>query len=56
MQLIIYQSPDSFYYERLGKKLPDMVLSLNGLPIATIEPKKSISGQSVDNAKKVICG
>ena len=29
-----------------------MVLSLNGLPIATIELKNQFSGQSVDNAKK----
>ncbi len=40
------------YYERLGKNSIDMVLSLNGLPIATIELKNQFSGQSVDNAKK----
>lgn len=40
------------YYERNGKNSIDMVLSLNGLPIATIELKNQFSGQSVDNAKK----
>ena len=40
------------YYERIGKNSIDMVLSLNGLPIATIELKNQLSGQSVDNAKK----
>ena len=40
------------YYERVGKNSLDMVLSLNGLPIATIELKNQFSGQSVDNAKK----
>lgn len=40
------------YYERVGKNSLDMVLSLNGLPIATIELKNQFSGQSVYNAKK----
>lgn len=40
------------YYERIGKNSIDMVLTLNGLPIATIELKNQFSGQSVDNAKK----
>ena len=40
------------YYERVGKNSIDMILSLNGLPIATIELKNQFSGQSVDNAKK----
>ena len=40
------------YYERIGKNSIDMVLSLNGLPIATIELKNQFSGQSVENAKK----
>lgn len=40
------------YYERVGKNSLDIVLSLNGLPIATIELKNQFSGQSVDNAKK----
>jgi type I restriction enzyme R subunit len=40
------------YYERVGKNSIDMVLALNGLPIATIELKNQFSGQSVDNAKK----
>ncbi|KAB2810008.1 type I restriction endonuclease subunit R [Phaeocystidibacter luteus] len=40
------------YYERQGKNSLDMVLALNGLPIATIELKNQFSGQSVTNAKK----
>lgn len=40
------------YYERVGKNSLDMVLSLNGFPIATIELKNQFSGQSVENAKK----
>ena len=40
------------YYERIGNNSLDMVLSLNGLPIATIELKNQFSGQSVENAKK----
>ena len=40
------------YYERVGKNSLDMVLSLNGLPITTIELKNQFSGQSVENAKK----
>jgi type I restriction enzyme R subunit len=40
------------YYERNGKNSLDMVLSLNGLPIATIELKNQFSGQDVNNAKK----
>ena len=40
------------YYERDGKNSLDMVLSLNGLPIATIELKNQFTGQSVSNAKK----
>ncbi len=40
------------YYERNGKNSLDIVLALNGLPIATIELKNQFSGQSVDNAKK----
>lgn len=40
------------YYERNGRNSIDMVLSLNGLPIAAIELKNQFSGQSVDNAKK----
>lgn len=40
------------FYERNGRNSIDMVLSLNGLPIATIELKNQFSGQSVDNAKK----
>jgi len=39
------------YYERKGNNSLDMVLSLNGLPIATIELKNQFSGQSVENAK-----
>ncbi len=40
------------YYERNGNNSLDMVLSLNGLPIATIELKNQFSGQDVSNAKK----
>ena len=40
------------YYERKGKNSLDIVLSLNGLPISTIELKNQFSGQNVNNAKK----
>ena len=40
------------YYEQQGNNSLDMVLALNGLPIATIELKNQFSGQSVRNAKK----
>lgn len=40
------------YYERKGNNSLDMVLSLNGLPMATIELKNQFSGQNVNNAKK----
>lgn len=40
------------YYQREGKNSLDMVLSLNGLPIATVELKNQFSGQNVTNAKK----
>lgn len=40
------------YYERAGRNSIDIVLSLNGLPIATVELKNQFSGQSVENAKK----
>ncbi|OCK42249.1 restriction endonuclease subunit R [Tenacibaculum soleae] len=40
------------YYERNGKNSLDMVLSLNGLPVSTIELKNQFSGQDVSNAKK----
>lgn len=40
------------YYERNGNNSLDIVLSLNGLPIATIELKNQFSGQDVSNAKK----
>jgi len=40
------------YYERQGKNSIDMVLVLNGLPIATIELKNQFSGQDVSNAQK----
>lgn len=40
------------YYECNGRNSLDMVLSLNGLPIATIELKNQFSGQDVINAKK----
>lgn len=40
------------YYERNGNNSLDMVLSLNGLPISTIELKNQFSGQNVTHAKK----
>ena len=40
------------YYQRVGKNSLDMVLALNGMPIATVELKNQFSGQSVNNAKK----
>lgn len=40
------------YYERKGSNSLDLVLSLNGLPIATIELKNQLSGQNVRNAKR----
>ncbi|ALJ04141.1 restriction endonuclease subunit R [Pseudalgibacter alginicilyticus] len=40
------------YYQRKGKNSLDMVISLNGLPIATIELKNQFSGQNISNAKK----
>ena len=40
------------FYEREGKNSLDMVLSLNGLPIATIELKNQFTGQDITNAKK----
>lgn len=40
------------YYQRQGKNSLDLVLSLNGLPIVTIELKNQFSGQSVYNAQK----
>lgn len=40
------------YYERQGKNSLDMVLSLNGLPITTVELKNQFTGQTVQNAQK----
>ena len=40
------------YYERNGNNSLDLVLALNGLPIATVELKNQFSGQNVANAKK----
>ncbi len=40
------------FYEVKGNNSLDMVLSLNGLPIATVELKNQFSGQNVNNAKK----
>jgi type I restriction enzyme R subunit len=40
------------YYERNGKNSLDMVLALNGIPVATIELKNQFSGQNVTNAQK----
>lgn len=40
------------FYERQGNNSLDMVLALNGLPVATIELKNQFTGQDVSNAKK----
>ena len=40
------------YYSNKHTKSLDMVLFLNGLPIATLELKNPLSGQTVENAKK----
>ncbi len=40
------------YYERNGNNSLDLVLSLNGLPISTIELKNQFTGQDISNAKK----
>jgi len=39
------------YYTSKNKNSVDLVLSLNGIPIATIELKNHFTGQSTDNAK-----
>lgn len=40
------------FYERNGRNSLDMVLALNGIPVATIELKNQFSGQNVSNAQK----
>jgi len=40
------------FYERKGNNSIDIVLSLNGLPIATIELKNQFTGQNISDAKK----
>ena len=40
------------YYSQKNKKSVDLVLSLNGLPVATLELKNRFTGQSATNAKK----
>lgn len=40
------------YYERKGSNSLDLVLALNGIPLATIELKNQFSGQNVSNAQK----
>ncbi|ODS23966.1 type I restriction endonuclease subunit R [Candidatus Endobugula sertula] len=40
------------YYSEHNKNSLDMVLLLNGLPIATLELKNPLSGQTVEDAKK----
>lgn len=40
------------YYERSGNNSIDLVLALNGLPIATIELKNQLTGQTVHHAQK----
>lgn len=41
-----------FYYSTVNRNSIDMVLSLNGIPIVSIELKNQITGQSVENAKR----
>jgi len=40
------------HYSIKGESSVDMVLSLNGLPVATIELKNPFTGQNVNNAKR----
>ena len=40
------------YYSQKNKNSVDLVLSLNGLPIATLELKNQFTGQNTSNAKK----
>ncbi len=40
------------YYTQKNKNSVDIVLSLNGIPLATIELKNHFTGQNTDNAKK----
>ena len=40
------------YYSKKNKNSVDLVLSLNGLPVATLELKNKFTGQNIDNAKK----
>ncbi len=40
------------YYSRKNKNSVDLVLSLNGLPVATIELKNQFTGQNTQNAKR----
>ncbi|QDS99313.1 type I restriction endonuclease subunit R [Adhaeretor mobilis] len=40
------------YYKSDSKKSIDVVLSVNGIPLVTIELKNPMTGQTVDNAKR----
>jgi len=40
------------YYSKKNKNSVDLVLSLNGLPVATLELKNQFTGQNVKHAKK----
>ncbi len=40
------------YYSKKNTKSVDIVLSLNGIPLATIELKNQFTGQNTENAKK----
>ncbi len=40
------------YYSKKNKNSVDLVLSLNGVPVATIELKNHFTGQNADDAKK----
>ena len=40
------------YYSKKNKNSVDLVLSLNGLPVATLELKNQFTGQNTDHAKR----
>ncbi|MEK7992008.1 MAG: type I restriction endonuclease [Thiotrichaceae bacterium] len=40
------------HYSQKNKKSVDLVLSLNGIPVATLELKNQLSGQNVEDAKQ----
>ena len=40
------------YYSSKNKNSVDLVLALNGIPVATLELKNHFTGQSIENAKR----